>query len=356
MTVLNPDLYRRLVNEFGTVEIGAHGEKAVGQRVNRRTRTGETVRGWKYLHYGECYMIDCPFCTDVRKRCWVNHNYGSKDPLSDRKQRRGFWGCYNESCEDDDYNDELLYDRLFGHRNRAQRIQRTVAVKVVAQAEIQESPVDFPGECSSLLDLKPDHEAVQYLIERNFDPRTTSNRFDLWYCDTASETYAYAEGRLIIPITSDGQLAGWQARALNGELPKYLSMRGMRKSRLLYNFDCASGGDVLAICEGPTSAWRCWPYGVATMGKSLSPHQAALIAEWFAAKPGRAAVLFYDADVDAKDLARSLTRLKSATRSRCRAIRLKTGDPADRTERQCLELIQRAVARYGITIGELAHA
>jgi hypothetical protein len=38
------------------------------------------------------------------------------------------------------------------------------------------------------------------------------------------------------------------------------------------------------------------------------------------------------------------------------AIRLKTGDPADRTERQCLELIQRAVARYGIDIGELAHA
>jgi hypothetical protein len=92
-------------------------------------------------------------------------------------------------------------------------------------------------------------------------------------------------------------LAGWQAREIDAggrQSRKYLSMKGMRKSQLLYGLPKAieSEGPVIVV-EGATDVWRLGTNGVAAFGKMLHPSQIALLIRHFS---GRPLVVFFDAD------------------------------------------------------------
>ncbi len=74
MSPLNPDLFEALAASFGTVLIANEGERA---RVDYRPSWG-SPKGQVRLKAvrtvsGEYYRVDCPFCTDTRKRLWINH-------------------------------------------------------------------------------------------------------------------------------------------------------------------------------------------------------------------------------------------------------------------------------------------
>ena len=91
-------------------------------------------------------------------------------------------------------------------------------------------------------------------------------------------------GRLIIPFKDeDDEFYYYQARALNGETPKYLnpSDNWPKPSHILYPYD--EDADHLVICEGPLDAISLQNQGVnatCTMGCSVSEYQIEQLEEF----------------------------------------------------------------------------
>ena len=156
--------------------------------------------------------------------------------------------------------------------------------------------------------LPPGHHAAEYLLGRGYDLDELWTRWGVAYCAEARSGYDQVVDRIVAPIygpsprfgpESEGgseALLGWQARYVGPPSyeAKYLSARGMKKSRLLYGLSAAAAttGPVV-VCEGVTDVWRLRTGAVAILGKSLSPHQRDLIRLTFG---GRPIVLFFDRD------------------------------------------------------------
>jgi DNA primase len=113
-------------------------------------------------------------------------------------------------------------------------------------------------------------------------------------------------------VTTKIRLAGWQARLITPQVnrsPKYITARGVRKSKLLYGLPRAvkSSGPIV-MCEGVTDVWRLGRNAVALFGKSLSHAQQELLLRHFW---GRSLVLFLDRDA-AKETHSTCQNLQSA--------------------------------------------
>jgi hypothetical protein len=92
--------------------------------------------------------------------------------------------------------------------------------------------------------------------------------------------------RLVFPHFHQGQLVGWQKRAIPGESvspePKYLSSPGMPKSQTLYNLDMARTHPRVLVVESPMSVAKAVsldiPNVLATFGAKVSLAQISLLA------------------------------------------------------------------------------
>lgn len=102
-------------------------------------------------------------------------------------------------------------------------------------------------------------------------------------------------GRLIIPFRKDNNVYYFQARALNGEEPKYLnpaSEGAVRSSDVVYPFN--ESEDYVVVCEGPLDAVALQRQGVnatCTIGSTCSRAQAEILCEF-----GGKVILGYDND------------------------------------------------------------
>ena len=248
--------------------------------------------------YGEEYALDCPFCGDTRCRMRVNHTL---DPMHYTHR----WCCYNESC----------------HRNAGFRLQLSQALMRVwttAKAQVRAgiappvfldpAPSDrvseepgagaaMPDDFLQLDQLEPGHPARQYVESRGFDPDYLASNWLVGYSVCSSFPSPGFHDRLVIPFfnranspDSPVKPLGWQARSIfvvpnnssncaaGGNSPKYLSMAGMHKSRLLYSSPAGiAPSEQLIVVEGATDAWRCGEDAVAILGKQASPEQKRLI-------------------------------------------------------------------------------
>ena len=112
---------------------------------------------------------------------------------------------------------------------------------------------------------------MEYVEERGFNASKLGRSFKVGYCEYSPKILL--EGRLIIPIFFGGELVGWQARMLTeyvkGGPPKYLTMEGMRKSLLMYNYDKAIRYKTVVIVEGPTDVWAVGSCGAGLLGKTM---------------------------------------------------------------------------------------
>ena len=83
---------------------------------------------------------------------------------------------------------------------------------------------------------------------------------------------------MVGPSLSIPTLDGLILRKLEGS-PKYWNRQGMKKSRMLYASPVVDG-PVVAICEGPIDALKCWEAGipgVAIFGSHMSVEQERLL-------------------------------------------------------------------------------
>ncbi len=292
---LCPELYSRLHNTFpGGVIIANQGE-------NFHCGSGLSFGGQRFTsvyHSGEYYRVNCPFCQDTRHRLWINHMYGQPDV--NRRPMRFLAICYNEGCMQDPEKWRRLNDAIFGFRNASERRQQQFAVRPPEWDTGALQLAEPPGRVipmSHLARSMPNHLAVQYMCgERHY----TTHMFDhysIGFCEHANPKFPAAQNRIVFPIYMDGQMVGWQARYIGTTdwrtTPKYYGLPGMKKRRMLYNFDYAKDKPFVVIVEGPTDSNVVGDCSVALMGKSMSMYQYQLILNQWAGKP---VILILDPD------------------------------------------------------------
>ncbi len=168
--------------------------------------------------------------------------------------------------------------------------------------------------------------------------------------------------RLYIPVRSGGELVGWQGRHVGEDwkdrgAPKYLTMTGFAKSRVLYGGDAAVGKSIV-IVEGASDVWAYGPGAVATFGKSVSREQLSLLGAW-AARGGLAALMFdpgawtEEVPANKRDVARAkrdalIHDLKAAFDGRVVAVDLPDGsDPGSLDRARLREMVRESAAAAG---------
>lgn len=304
---LTQDLYDRLAAHFGDVSVANEGESAVVQRstatgaalVAPRTVTGEVAGGGRakveIIHPGEYYRVSCPKCGDARKRLWVNHR-AIEFPWLIR--------CYNEGCYDSaEARDQLVFMLYKTRRPPAPRVQR--GRRDAGELRL----VEPPGEVVTLDRLPPSHPACLYLGgERGYDPAFLGRTYGVAYC-AHSDRYHQCSNKILVPVTMQGVLVGWQARFIGDRnwkmspFPKYWDMPGMPKRLMFYNHDLAARCPWVVMVEGVTDVWSVGPMAFSLLGSSLSFGQRRLLGF----PPFRDKPLVIMLDADARDENQAIT-------------------------------------------------
>jgi hypothetical protein len=161
----------------------------------------------------------------------------------------------------------------------------------------------LPGPLWSLSDLRkrnPEHMAVQYLEDRQFDCDYLTKRFDCSF--VLDSEYAYASQRICAPLYMDGRLVNWQCRYVGDpppRVPKWFTKPKTKKKFHIYNYDMMRRHRTKIIVEGPSDVWAQGPQAGGIIGKKLSRTQAQLIAD--ACEPGDTVVLMLDPQLDDRE-------------------------------------------------------
>ncbi len=204
---LNAQLYHRIRQQFGHVEIANQGEPlgVSGTRVLGNRRVGSNI-----VNPGEYYRVNCPFCHDTRRRLWINHSYGKIDPVNGQPLAH-LAICYNDDCLYDEANRNLLRDMLLGLRNRGARTINwgNSSGGVVPTGGLREMP--WPGSVTEIWRLFDSHPAILYLNDRGF-AKSQLAQYGIMFCTQADGRYCWRVPGLSPP--SDARHSGWLAGSL----------------------------------------------------------------------------------------------------------------------------------------------
>jgi DNA primase len=166
----------------------------------------------------------------------------------------------------------------------------------VASSDVTARPEFNPPLRFTLRNLNPTHP---YLANRGLAPATV-REFGLGYCRLGR-----LAGRIVIPIhNGEGELVAYAGRWAGEppeDTPKYLLLRGFRKSLEIFNLHRAKGEDPkapLVVVEGYFACIKAWQAGVrrvvSPMGSMVSQRQIQLLIE--AAGPEGEVILAFDED------------------------------------------------------------
>lgn len=323
LTVLNPTLFTAMEKTFGHVRVSNPGIPLAGVPVPKYSR-GKVRVSLDITDFGEGYNVNCPFCSDTRRRMIVNHRFGVKDPQTGSRHLE-LVKCFNEQCFSADYDRrKQLHATLFPDERYADEVQ-PLPIKPAAPARSRKAG---PPPASTPLDELPDdHPARAFVQQRGLDPDVLATDFGVGYSagddSSAPRLYhpslvipVYSAGSLPNPLTDDsGDLVGWQARLLDppSGKSKYMTAAGMPTGRVLYNLPNASRATgPLVVVEGVSDVWAVGANAVGLFGKSINAYKADLIVKHAA---GRPVVVWLDADAvaDAKAVANMIRTARAVS-------------------------------------------
>jgi hypothetical protein len=293
---LNRTLFRRCKATFRHVKIKNAGEKQT-RKLTTDLVTGKTKPA--VVHPGEYYAVCCPFCSDTRFRCYINHCYGQDDEFG--RSQTYLATCFNAGCQlnlGSSHAYQELEQMLTGHKLVE---LRQAAVRPGREVDVDAIRMTWPGQVIRVDKLPPTHEANVYLTSRGFDYEQIGRFYNVHWC-SASERHI-CQDRLIIPIYHNKQMVGWQARAAYdtdwklSNLPKYYTAPGTPRRQILYNLGNARRYQVGVIVEGVTDVWKIGPQAVCTLGATMTTQQQSLFQRAFQEYAG---ILLYDPDVKDK--------------------------------------------------------
>jgi hypothetical protein len=347
---LNRLLYNKLLSSFGEVRVHNAG---VAQSVNYSFSNlrGSTKDKLQVTEPGEYYVVCCPFCNDRRFRLYINHMFGVREEVTGSK-RYHLAICFNEGCISDYEMQQLLLQRIDATPDELERCGNQILTGKTYCAEAETAVL--PGRVIPLDQLPYDHLAIRYLVSRHFDPGYLAKFYNVGWCDQG--LYQLASGRIIIPVFYKGKLRGWQARfpgELNwkrkGSPPKYFTMPGMPRRKILYNFGRAVQYKTGVLVEGVSDVWAFGPMAMCSFGDTLTNDQRDLLVQSFR---GRPLVLLYDPEAMIKDSVKeTLDRLRIATENNCAGVTLPEGtDPGSLNRDFLRTFVAREAARQGVIV------
>ncbi len=347
---LNRALFRRCRATFKHVKI-----KNAGEAQTRVLRL-DIISGKKkpsITHPGEYYAVCCPFCSDTRFRCYINHRYGQDDEFG--RPQTHLATCFNAGCVLANKSAEAysrLQEMLCGHKLVE---LRKAHVDAGVEVDVDKIRMNWPGDVVRIDKLPPTHPANVYLAGRGFDPEKIGKFWNVHFC-VKSERYV-CQDRLIIPIYHNKKMVGWQARAIfdtdwkMAHLPKYYTAPGTPRRQILYNLGNARKYQVGVICEGVTDVWKIGPQAVCTLGATMTQPQQTLFKRCFKDYAG---ILLYDPDVKDKIAGQTesiVGSLNAGLKSGFCAINLPDGtDPGSLSREFLRQFIEQQAADQGINI------
>lgn len=350
---LNPLLYELLQERLGDVTIVNEGQRAIGNYI-RDPLTNRLK--FQMREKGEHYRVNCPYCTDMRKRLYFNYQFGLYDEQLDSYNYHLAY-CFNEDClrlQEGAVDD--LKEKIFGHLNaRAKREIKTI--EGLPSKTFIEVKAEWPGPVKRLHELPFDHHANAYLRMRGYDTDELGKYLDICYCSEADDRFRLAANRIIIPIYKDNVLRGWQARYIGERnwkscpFPKYYTMPGTPINKVLYNYDDAKQFKVVVVCEGPSDVWAVGPQGVALFNYHFKPLQQRLLEQtWL----NGIVVLMLDPEEDAQAHSDQIYEdLRKVIRGGVINVKLPEGRDPGNSDREYIWAIIKATARkQGIKIDE----
>lgn len=292
---LNPALYTRLKQIFGGVSIISQGVPAdirfeytpiIGQQ--------QEVRWWvpEDSEKGEQYAVKCPFCRDKGRHLYISHT-SFLVPSNPRGSGTVKPGPLLANC---------FHGCLFNHPERlkqiADKISDISAAAINYPTEAPEDRVTYSDEVSiagikswchsyDILDTAPDL-VKKYIAQRGYTIDYLKSFHIGWGPVRSASSDMWlnnGEPFLIIPIIQNGNLRGFQARAIGTkeELERRGMLRwyihpGLRKTSVVYNIDKASGYPICVLTEGVFGVLRIGACGIATFGHTPSSYQQKLMA------------------------------------------------------------------------------
>ena len=264
---LAPALYNALCVAFGDVRIRKAGELARITRVK-----GLTGEASNLDDPGELYAFCCPFCHERRFRGWVSHMWGQPDPVSHRPMR-SLIGCLNEEC----------FKKNPQHRHDFEMMLLcAMPAGVVGPVDKARGVKGYSGEArmpGMMARLTDSAAAMRYVEARGFDPVYLEKHYGVGFCLDAQAPFEHALDRIVIPITREYKLVGWQARRIDGrdKVMKYYTMPGFHTRSTIYNWDRLVQSDTIVLVEGILDAWAVGDQGGALFGHSLKGGQVQLL-------------------------------------------------------------------------------
>jgi hypothetical protein len=305
--MLNPRLFQLLQRRFGDVKVQAADQPMISRHKFDPTQSLTEVRQSLHVdHSGEEYIVKCPFCRDWKHRLYINHRWGTVDPITGS---RNLWlaHCWNEECLSDYDNQIALYDQVMEYTNIGPIELAPVAKSNDSIAVHKTKKYSQPGVVWLLDDMKrrtPRHDAIKYVEDRLWDPVYLAEQYEIGYC-VETAYFSEVKGRLVAPVYMHGKPVGWQARYL-GEvekgIQKWWNCPGFSKSSALYNHDRMAQCQTKVIVEGPADVWNFGPQATGLFGKTMSVQQQKLFCDTF--REGDVAVILLDAEMDEKSKAR----------------------------------------------------
>lgn len=351
--LLNLALYELLCeladSDVNVVNKGQELRYAVVERNGRR--------GIRVASGGEEYVIDCPICGDTRKRCHVNHTFGTRIegiPVYHLVH------CFNEECDSkvSKWLREAMKDSGMDGKIaiKAKKADPTFDPMQMAQTSAQQYAKLYG--VMPLTALTIGHDALRYVAERGFDAAYLANHFKVGFFKGHPKRRSWADKRMIIPMFFSGMQVGWTARLIPEYTPrpwpspvappKYYTAPGFKRSWFIYNYDNAKDSRVIAVAEGVTDVWKIGLWGMALLGKSMSDQQCQLLCQ-AGEETGAWIVLLGDASTEKDDAATSWKRNYAKLvqnykhPERVRLYLFEKGDPGDYTSQEISDIVMRVL-------------
>ena len=297
--LFNPRLYTSLKQTFGRVKVTNIGQP-MDFTISRDATKRSTDRYSKIIiihSWGEAYRVCCPKCNDRRFRLFVNHRHrtidaDSKVPFGNKVR------CFNEECDHSDFDDRYLKPYM-------RRGQPVLTKGSMSSEEMMLGPAPLPGLCAKLTSLSNDGAVLTYLRNRKgggFSPDILEQDYGVCYCYHADEEFPIMTNRLLIPVYYSNILVGWQGRAIDDDTrPKYFTMPGFPKGRVLYNYDRARHKPFVIVCEGVFDAMRIGDCAVSVLGSTITDIQKRML--YYTWKSGAMLIMFDPDDPKAQEKA-----------------------------------------------------
>jgi hypothetical protein len=170
---------------------------------------------------------------------------------------------------------EELSDKIITTQEEVLSLEDEVDLEIENQKKKELSPIDvkqLPFDCKPI-DWPEAKEGLDYLTGRGLDLETLKRQ---------NVMYSNRYRRVIFPVIMNGEMYGWQGRAVDKNNPlRMYNLPGEWKTKTLMFFDNLKGSDKAILAEGAISALKFSKVGgfVATMGKVISQKQIDMVLD-----------------------------------------------------------------------------